>query len=47
MDKHLGFMILILFVQFLSFVALFGLMHELRLIGSVVEGLRKRIAKLR
>jgi hypothetical protein len=45
MDKNTGFLFLVLFVQLITFIGVWGLMRELRLIGDVVERVRKMLAK--
>jgi hypothetical protein len=40
MDKHTGLMLLLLFVQMVTFIGVWGLMRELRLIGQVAERIR-------
>lgn len=42
MDKLI---LLVLFAQFLTFVACWGLMRELRLMAGAVEQIRKMLAK--
>jgi hypothetical protein len=40
MDKNTGFLLLVLFVQMLTFIGVWSLMRELRLIGQVVERIK-------
>lgn len=40
MDKYVGLMFLILFAQMVTFIWVWGMARELRLIGQVVERIK-------
>lgn len=40
MDKYVGLLFLILFMQLITFTWVWGMARELRLIGSVVERIK-------
>jgi hypothetical protein len=45
MDKHAGLLFLLMFVQLITFIGVWGLMRELRLLSSAIERIRNWTSK--